>query len=294
VKVGLQIPRFDWPGNPGNIGQTLAEVGRAADAAGFASLWVMDHFFQIAPGLGPADSPMLEAYSALSFLAGVTGRATLGALVTAVTYRVPGHLIKAVTTLDVLSGGRAILGIGAGWYEQEARGLGLPFPPLKERFERLEEALQIARMVWSGERGEFKGRHYHLAEPIVSPPPLSQPRPRILIGGLGERKTLRLVAQYADACNLFVRIGNDELKRKLDILERHCDEVGRDYAEIERTSLDTADLRPGHMTPKDVIDECQSLAAMGFSHAIFNLPEYHDPKVLDTFGREIIPAVAGF
>lgn len=294
MKIGLQIPRFDWPGSPGNIGKTLAEVGRTADAAGFSSLWVMDHFFQITPGLGAADSPMLEAYSALNFLAGVTEHAKLGAMVTAVTYRAPGHLIKAVTSLDVLSGGRAILGIGAGWYEAEARGLDLPFPPLKERFERLEEALQFARQVWSGDRSEFKGKHYHMVEPIVSPQPLSKPRPWILIGGTGEKKTLRLVAKYADACNLFARLGHDELKRKLDILKGHCDDVGRDYGTVERTFLDTADLRPGNMKPKDVIDQCKTLADLGFTYGIFNMPEYHDMKVLETFGKEIIPAVAGF
>lgn len=294
MKVGLQIPRFDWPGSPDNIGSTLASVGRAADAAGFASIWVMDHMFQITPGLGPADAPMLEAYSALNFLAGVTSRARLGAMVTAVTYRVPGHLLKAVTTLDVLSSGRAILGIGAGWYEQEAMGLGLPFPPLKERFERLEEALQLAHKVWSNDRTPFEGKHYHLREPIVSPPALSKPHPPILIGGTGEQKTLRMVAQYADACNLFARIGDDELKRKLDILKGHCERLGRDYTTIEKTFLDTADLRSGQMKPKDVIDTCQRLAGLGFSHGIFNMPEYHDLKIIELFEKEIIPAVAGF
>jgi len=293
VKVGLQIPRFDWPGNPGNTGKTLAEVSRRADAAGFSSLWVMDHFFQITPGLGAADDPMMEAYSALNFMAGVTERARLGAMVTAVTYRVPGHLVKAVTTLDVLSGGRAILGIGAGWYEQEARGFGLPFPPLKERFERLEEALQIAHKVWTNDRSAYDGQHYHLAEPILSPQPLSKPHPPILIGGGGENKTLRMVAQYADACNLFARIGDDQLKHKLDILKGHCDKLGRSYDDIEKSFLDTVDLRPGKMTAKDVIEHFTHLASIGFSYAIFNMPEYHDLKVFDVFEKEIIPAIAG-
>jgi F420-dependent oxidoreductase-like protein len=294
VKIGLQIPRFDWPGNPGNTGKTLAEIARRADAAGFASLWVMDHLFQIAPGLGHADSPMMEAYSALSFMAGVTERARLGAMVTAVTYRVPGQLLKAVTTLDVLSGGRAILGIGAGWYEHEARGLGLPFPPLKERFERLEEALQIAQHVWTDNRGPYQGRHYELAEPIVSPQPLSRPHPPILIGGTGERKTLRMVAQYGDACNLFAAIGDDQLTHKLDVLKEHCDTLGRNYGDIEKTYLQTVDLRPGKTKPAEVIAECKRLAALGFSHGIFNMPEYHDLSIIDTFGKEIIPEVAGF
>ena len=294
MKVGLQIPRFDWPGSPDNIGSTLADVARAADAAGFSSIWVMDHFFQIAPGLGAPDSPMMEAYSALSFIAGVTQRPKLGAMVSAVTYRVPGHLIKAATTLDVLSGGRAILGIGAGWYEHEAMGLGLPFPPLKERFERLEEALQIAHQVWKNDRSPFNGKHYHLTEPILGPQPLSKPHPPILIGGGGENKTLRLVAQYADGCNLFARIGDEQLTHKLNILKDHCAKLGRNYDDILKTFLDTVDLRPGQTKPKDVVEHFKHMADLGFGYAIFNMPEYHDLKVFETIGKEIIPAVAGF
>ena len=294
MKLGLQIVRFDWPGSPINIGPTLAEIGRTADEAGFASLWVMDHLFQITPGLGSADSPMLESYSALNFLAGVTRRARLGAMVTAVTYRHPGHLIKAVTALDVLSGGRAYLGIGAGWYQDEARGLGIPFPPLRQRFERLEETLQIAHQVWSGDRSPFTGRHYHLDQLINSPPPLSQPHPPILIGGMGERKTLRLVAQYGDACNLFARSERAVLIHKLDVLKKHCDELGRAYDQIERTALCSADLTSGKTRPEDVIAECRSLAELGFSHAIYNMSHYEDLKALEIFGREIIPAVTDF
>jgi F420-dependent oxidoreductase-like protein len=185
--------------------------------------------------LGPADDPMLEAYSTLSYLAGVTKRARLGTLVTGVVYRHPGFLVKAATNLDVLSGGRAYLGIGAAWYEREAVGLGMPFPPVSERFERLEETLQIAKRMWSGDRTPYEGKHYRLAEPISSPQPLSKPHPPILVGGMGEKKTLRLVAQYADACNLFTAIGVDEVARKLDVLKRHCEDVGRPYDEIERT-----------------------------------------------------------
>jgi len=199
MKLGLQVVAFNWPGSPANTGRTLANIARTADEAGFASLWVMDHYFQIDPGIGPASDPMLEAYTALSFMAGATERIRLGAMVTGVVYRQPAFLVKQVSTLDVLSGGRANLGIGASWYEREAVGLGFPFPPIAERFERLEETLQIAKHLWSGDATPFTGKHYQLAEPINSPQPLSQPHPPILIGGGGEKKTLRLVAQYGNA-----------------------------------------------------------------------------------------------
>jgi F420-dependent oxidoreductase-like protein len=189
-------------GRSGNLGARLAEIGRTADEAGFASLWVMDHFFQIRY-VGATEEPMLEGYSALSYLAGVTGRVKLGTLVSGVIYRHPGILIKTATTLDVISGGRAYLGIGAGWFEREARGLGVPFPSTKERFERLEETLQIAKQMWSGEVAPYRGAHYRLQETLNSPQALSRPHPPIMIGGMGEKKTLRLVAQYANACNLF-------------------------------------------------------------------------------------------
>jgi F420-dependent oxidoreductase-like protein len=227
-------------------------------------------------------------------MAGATQRIRLGSMVTGVIYRHPGFLAKAVTTLDVLSGGRAILGIGAAWYEREALGLGFPFPPLKERFERLEETLQIIHQVWDGNRQPYEGKHYRLAEPIVSPQPLSSPHPPILIGGGGEKKTLRLVAQYADACNLFARIGLDEIRRKLDVLRRHCDAVGRDYAEIEKTSLGTIRLAPGEMSAADLIATCRQLADAGIGQAIFNMPNVHEIEPLVAIGREVIPAVAEF
>lgn len=291
MKIGLQIPFFAWPGGDAAIGGKLAEIGRAADDAGFASIWVMDHFFQMEMAGGP-DQPMLEGYSALSYLAGVTRRPKLGTLVSGVFYRYPGLLIKAATTLDVVSGGRAYLGIGAGWYEREAHGLGFPFPPTKERFELLEETLQLVHHVWAGRREPFTSAHYHLAEPIINPMPVSRPHPPILIGGMGERKTLRLVAQYADACNLFARAGDDTLRQKLDVLRDHCDALGRDYDAIEKTTLDTVNLAPGGQTPADVIARCRELAGLGISHAIFNMPNAQDIAPLETFGREIIPAVA--
>jgi F420-dependent oxidoreductase-like protein len=293
MRIGLQVPSFSWPGGAAVIGPRLAEIGRTADDAGFASLWVMDHFFQIGM-VGPPEEPMLECYSALSYLAGVTKRAKLGAMVTGVIYRYPGILVKTVSTLDVLSGGRAYLGIGAAWNEQESRGLGVPFPPLKERFEQLEETLQIAHRMWSDEVVPYEGKHYQLAEPLNRPQPLTRPHPPILIGGSGEQKTLRLVAQYADACNLFARAGADVISQKLEVLKRHCEAVGRPYEEIERTALGTVELAPGKMTAADVIEWCRSLADLGIQHMLFNMPNVHDLAPLETFGREIIPAVAEF
>ena len=297
MRIGLQVPNFTWPGGPPAIAGTLREIAGAAETAGFSSLWVMDHFFQIgsrdrAMGLGPAEDEMLEGYSTLAYLAALTQRVQLGTLVTGAIYRYPGILIKTVTTLDVLSGGRAYLGIGAGWFEREARGLGAPFPPLAERFERLEETLQIARQMWSDNDGPYVGRHFQLAETLNHPQPLARPHPPILIGGGGERKTLRLVAQYADACNFFASMGDAALRSKLDVLQRHCDDVGRDYAAIEKTTLDTAHLVPGGQSAAAIIDLCRSLAAAGIQHAIFNMPNVHEITPLETFGREIIPAVA--
>ena len=293
MRIGLQVPRFSWPeGTPG-IGLKLAEIGRTADEAGFASLWVMDHFFQIQT-VGEVDEPMLEGYSALSYLASVTERAKLGTLVTGVHYRHPGLLVKTATTLDVLSGGRAYLGIGAGWNKRESRGLGVPFPSTGERFERLEETLQIAQLMWSGEVGPYEGEHYHLTEALDSPQALSEPRPPIMIGGMGEQRTLRLVAQYADACNLFIYGGSDLIRHKLDVLRGHCEDVGRDYEEIERTALGTANLAKGSMTVEDVIRLCQEMNEAGIQHLIFNMPNVNDIEPLERFGEKIIPAVAEF
>jgi len=236
MKIGLSIADFTWPSGPAKLGSTLSQVARTADQAGFDSIWVMDHFWQIRMN-GPEHHEMLEGYSALSFMAAVTSRAKLGTMVTGAVYHHPGILAKTVTTLDVLSGGRAWLGIGAAWNEAESRGLGIPFPPIGERFERLEETLQICLAMWEGKRGSEKplhGKHYQLERPLNSPQSLTRPHPPILIGGGGEKKTLRLVAQYADACNLFP---SPEIPRKLDILREHCRAVGRNYDDIEKTSM---------------------------------------------------------
>ena len=291
MKIGLQVPNFTYPGGPGHISATLAEIARVADASGFYSLWVMDHFFQISV-VGPHENEMLEGYTTLGFLAGLTSRVKLGTMATGVIYRYPGILVKTVTTLDVLSRGRAYFGVGAGWNEQEAKGLGAPFPPIAVRFELLEEALQIARQMWSGNRGPYHGKHNRLEETLCNPQPLSRPHPPILVAGGGEKKTLRLVAQYGDACNLY---GAPEVVRgKLDILKRHCEALGRDYGTIEKTTLGTADLQPGRMSAKDVIEQCKALASLGVQHAIFNLPNVHEIRPLEVFAREIIPAVSGF
>ncbi len=235
---------------------------------------------------------MLEGYSVLSYLAGITKNVKLGTMVTGVIYRYPGVLAKMVTTLDVLSKGRAYLGIGAAWNEREALGLGVPFPPVAERFERLEEALQIVLQMWSGKRTPYHGKYYQLAETLNSPQPLTKPHPPILIGGSGEKKTLRLVAQYADACNLFAAPGSEVLRHKLDVLKAHCERLGRDYATIEKTTLGTAWLASGHMSAKDVIAQCRLLSDLGIQQAIFNMPNVHEIAPLVTFGNEIIPIVA--
>jgi F420-dependent oxidoreductase-like protein len=235
---------------------------------------------------------MLESYSTLSYLAGHTERIKLGTLVTAVVYRYPGILVKTATTLDVLSGGRAYFGVGIGWFEREAVGLGVPFPPVGERFERLEETLQIAKQMWSGQVEPYEGKHLQLAETLSSPQPVSQPHPPIMIGGSGEKKTLRLVAQYADACNLFVRAGADVVRQKLEVLRGHCEDVGRPYDEIEKTALGTVHIAPGKMTPADVIETCREMAEVGIEHVILNMPNVSEIVPLEVFGEEIIPAVA--
>src|SRR5689334_12018179 len=238
MMVGLHIADFTWDGGPPALGPRLGEIARRAEEAGVDRVSVMDHVWQIGH-LGPPEHEMLEAYTALGFLAAATSRVKLLTVVTAVVYREPGLLAKAVTTLDVLSGGRAMLGIGAAWNEQESKGLGLLFPPTGERFERLEEALQICLRMFHGDESPYRGKHYHLDRLLNQPPVLSRPHPPILIGGGGEKKTLRLVAQYADACNLFP---GPEVQHKLDVLKRHCDEVGRDYDDIEKTVLFNFDL----------------------------------------------------
>jgi F420-dependent oxidoreductase-like protein len=239
LELALHFMNFTLPGGNKALGPTLAATAQAAEEAGCSTLTMMDHWFQM-EGFATAHDPMLEGYTSLGFVAGKTERITLSLMVTGVTYRHPGLLAKIVTTLDVVSGGRAMLGLGAAWYEREHLALGVPFPPISERFERLEETLQICNQMWSDNDGPYEGKHYHLVETICVPRPIQEPRPKILIGGSGERKTLKLVARYADACNLFA-VGPDEVKRKLEILERHCEDEGRNPAEIKTTSQGAGD-----------------------------------------------------
>ena len=288
VQIGVQIPDFTFPNGPAGLGADLAAIGRAADESGFGFIAVMDHFFQI-PVVGPADREMLEAYSTLAYLAGVTSRAKLLTLVTGTVYRHPGILAKTVTTLDVLSGGRAWLGIGAAWNEEESRGLGIPFPPVAERFERLEETLQICLQMWRGDETPYQGKHYQLERPLNSPQALSKPHPPIMIGGGGEKKTLRFVARYAQACNLFP---GPDLARKLDVLRAHCDAEGRDYDEITKTCYFIFD--PGDKGEKtaEMVDQLGALAEMGFHAAIGAVANVWDITPLEIIGSQVIPAVA--
>jgi F420-dependent oxidoreductase-like protein len=288
MKVGLQIPDFGSPAGPSQLGADLATVARTADDAGFDFIAVMDHFFQIGV-IGPPEQPMLEAYTTLGYLAACTTRANLITLVTGTVYRHPGILAKIISTLDVLSGGRAWLGIGAAWNEEEAAGLGIPFPPVAERFERLEETLQICLQMWTGDESPYRGRHYELDRPLNYPRPLSQPHPPILIGGGGERKTLRFVARYAQACNLFP---GPDLARKLDVLREHCDAEGRVYDEIRKTCYHIFDVGPKGEKAAEVVDQLGKLAELGFDTAIGAVANVWDVTPLEIIGSDVIPAVA--
>ncbi|MBO0783954.1 MAG: LLM class F420-dependent oxidoreductase [Ktedonobacteraceae bacterium] len=294
MKLGLQVPIFTYPQGQENLGDMFGLIAERAERAGLYSLWVMDHFFQIGFA-GPPEMEMLEGWSALAFAAGRTNRIKLGTMVTGVTYRHPGLLVKTATTLDVLSHGRAYLGIGAAWNEDEHRGLGVPFPPLKERFERLEEALQIAHQMWAGNEEPFNGKHYTLERPLNSPQAVQKPHPPILIGGTGERKTLRMVAQYGDACNIFARLGDDALKQKFAVLRDHCQSIGRPYEQIEKTTLDqlsiTHDGRNNSLTPRAMIEYCRHLAEMGVDQALFSLANVSDLEPFDLLATQIVPEV---
>ncbi len=290
MDIGLQIPDFTWPNGAASLGSELAAVAKTADQVGFGYLAVMDHFFQIR-GVGPAENDMLEAYTTLGYLAGHTERAKLFTLITGVHYRQPGLLAKAVTTLDVLSGGRAIVGIGAGWNEDESRGLGFPFPPVAERFERLEETLNYLLQMWSDEDGPFEGKHYQAERLLNVPQALSKPHPPIMVGGGGEKKTLRLVAQYAQACNLF---NTPDLEHKLDVLRQHCDDVGRDYDEITKTVYQTLDTGENGEKTNELIDELGRLHTLGFSVAIGGIPQLPRLDAVERIGADVIPVAAKF
>ncbi len=317
MKVGLQIPNFTFPNGPRGFADDIRNIVTKAERAGFYSVWVMDHFFQLGTEggllLGPAEDDMHEGYSLLGHIATLTRKVKLGTLVTGNIYRHPGVLVKTVTTLDVLSMGRAYLGIGAGWFERESIGLGIPYYDWKIRFEMLEETLQIAKQMWSDNNGEFRGNHYKLKETICSPQPLQRPHPPILIGGMGPKKTLRFVAKYADACNLFTRGGLGLVKNALTILEKHCKDVGRPYDQIEKTTLGSVHLGHSELpdfveskrrdgtsystkilkTAGDTIKYLTELAKIGIDHAIVNMRyPLDDYKPLEIFQNEIIPAVS--
>jgi F420-dependent oxidoreductase-like protein len=291
VRFGLQVNQFTWPGGAAAIGPTLARVVRTADDAGFDSIWVMDHFFQIR-SVGRAEEPMLEGMTALGFMAAHSSRARIGLMVGGVHYRQAPLWIKATTTLDVLSGGRAWLGIGAAWNQQESIGLGFPFPPLGERFEMLEDTLRMAHEMWAGERGSeasFEGRRFTAMRLLNSPQSISRPRVPIMIGGGGEKKTLRLVAQYADATNVF---GSPEgIARKYAILAEHCAAVGRDPDEIERSTLQNINL--ARESADSVVERFGELSDAGAQHVIFGLAHPDDPANLETIGRDIVPQLRG-
>jgi|HubBroStandDraft_1064217.scaffolds.fasta_scaffold110633_2 F420-dependent oxidoreductase-like protein len=290
MKLGVHVADFTFPGGPAQLGPDLKRIAVAAEDAGFAKLSVMDHVWQIGV-VGPPDHEMLEAYTALGYLAACTSRIELLAWVTAVVYREPGLLAKCVTSLDVVSGGRAWLGIGAAWNEEESRGLGLPFPPTAERFERLEEALQICLQMWSGSEEPYEGKHYTLERTLNSPQSLQRPHPPILIGGSGEKKTLRMVAQYAQACNLW---GGPELERKLDILRGHCEALGRDYDEIQKTVMFPLDPGKDGENVDSMLEQLQGLAALGISHAHGRVANVSEITPLEILGERVIPVAAGF
>ena len=290
MKLGLHLSDFTYGVEPAGFATKLDEILRGAENAGFDRISVMDHYFQIA-GIGPAEHEMFEAYGILGYIAARTSRVKLGVLATGVTYRNPGFLAKQVTGLDVLSGGRAWLGIGAAWYEREHLGLGFAFPPLRERFERLEEAIQICLQMWSDDDGPFEGKHYRLLETMCSPRPAQQPRPPIMVAGSGERKTLRLAARYGDACNVG---GNDpaEARRLFEILERHCEAEGTDYEAIERTIVFRYDPGPTGEGAAELVDTLGRFAEAGTHAALGSLTGVEDPRVLETMGKHVIPQVS--
>jgi F420-dependent oxidoreductase-like protein len=292
LELGIHVNRFTWPDGPGGIATRLSSIVQRAEEAGFSTLSVMDHFFQISIN-GPPDLDMLEGYTTLGYIAAKTSKIRLGTVVTGVTYRHPGLLVKQLTTLDVLSGGRAYFGVGAAWFEQEHRGLGVPFPPLKERFERLEETLQIAHHMWSGNAGPYEGKYYQLANPMLFPPAIQKPHPMIVVGGEGEQKTLKLVAKYGDACNLH---DTPELAHKLEVLRGHCEDAGRPYDAITKgvqTKLAVSlDGRDGTSTPAAIVDHYGELRELGITWVNVSIPDMAEPGSLELIGSRIVPEIA--
>ena len=294
MKLGLHLSRWKWDADASTLGPKLRDIARSAEDAGFASLSVMDHFFQI-PSNGEHEDPMMEAYTTLGYVAGVTSRMALGTVVTSPSYRHPGVLVKQVTTLDVLSQGRAFLGIGAGFFEVEHEGLGIRLPPISERMRRLEETLQIALQMWRGEARPFEGRYYQLAETLNVPQSLQRPHPPILIGGGGEQKTLKIAAQYADAVNLFGAMGLEALQHKLDVLRAHCADAGRDYDAIEKTVQMQFDaVMQGPEATQAMIETLGGYAGLGFTRAIGSIRGVESLQAIEALGRNVIPVIDAF
>ncbi len=290
MKLGLHISNFTYGVDAADFAPKLGEIVAGAEAAGFDRLSVMDHYFQI-PNVGPAENEMFEAYGILGYIAARTSTIRLGVLTTGITYRHPGFLAKQITGLDVLSGGRAWAGVGAAWFEREHLGLGIPFPPLKERFERLEETIQILMQMWSDDDGAFEGKHYQLAETLCSPQPIQRPHPPLLIAGSGEKKTLRLVARHADFCN----IGGDNpenVERRLGILAQHCETEDRDYADIEKTIVTRFDPGPNGENANELVDRLGRFAEVGVQAALGSAVNAEDPRVLDAMATKVIPQIA--
>jgi F420-dependent oxidoreductase-like protein len=290
MKIGLQIPSFTWPGGGKAIAPTLAKIARTADEGGFDIIGVMDHFFQI-ESLGPPEQEMLEAYTTLGYLAANTSRARLVTVVTGAPYRYPGVIAKIATTLDVLSGGRGMLGIGAGWNAYEAKSLGIPFQPVPERFDWLEDTLRLCLQMWKGDESGLEGKKFVFDRPLNSPQSLTRPHPPIMIGGMGEQKTLRLVAKYADACNLFPAPG---VQHKLDVLKKHCEREKRNYDDIEKTTMFRFDLGERGENVGKTVEQLRGMARMGFTTAIGGVKDVYKITPLEIMARDLIPAVASF
>jgi len=287
MRLGLQIPHFR-PSTPENRREWLANTAQTIEAGGFYSVWVMDHFHQLGGWLGTPETEMMEGYTTLGYLAGVTEKLKLGLMVGGVIYRHPAIVVKMISTLDVLSGGRMYFGIGAAWYEGECKALGLPFPAMKTRFELLEEQLKIAHKMFSGDESPYQGKHTQMENPVNNPQPLQKPHPPILIGGMGPKKTLRYVAQYADACNFFGGRGDEAVQQSLETLQAHCRDLGRPYEEIEKTVLQTVDMESGS---PDGVGLGKKFHSWGFDQVIFNVKGDYSAATLDYLTQEVAPAL---
>jgi F420-dependent oxidoreductase-like protein len=285
MRISLQVPHFR-PSTPESKRGWLKEIAQTADQGGFYSMWFMDHFLQLGSWLGKPETEMLEGYTSLGYVAGVTEKIRLGLMVGGVIYRHPAIVVKMISTLDVLSGGRVYFGIGAAWYDHECKCLGLPFPETSVRFELLEEQLKIAKQMFAGDTSPYNGKHFRMEAPVNNPQPLQKPHPPILIGGMGPKMTLRLVAQYADACNLFGGRADEDIRQALETLKKHCQDVGRPYDEIEKTVLQTY----GEGEP-DPVERGKQLAEWGIQQIIFNIKGDYTSETLKFFTDKVIPAL---